>query len=99
MRAARQAQGCIALTDLSPCHGSPEEDKALENALASQWDRPDRSAGILGNLSSKVLVNGTAAETSGFPALRLEKVATFLPKKDLSAVKRRFALLQVTASM
>ncbi|KAK9841243.1 hypothetical protein WJX74_002448 [Apatococcus lobatus] len=49
-----------------PEEWSPEEDKALENALASQWDRPDR----------------------------LDKVATFLPKKDLAAVKRRFALLQ-----
>ena len=49
-------------------------------------------------VASSQLFNEVVRETflaDKISSHRLEKVATFLPKKDLAAVKRRFALLQV----
>ena len=42
MEASSVCSGCLLQLTIELGMNSPEEDKALENALASHWDRPDR---------------------------------------------------------
>ncbi len=71
---------------------SLDEDKIFERILADNWEAKDRSVCMIRAQISKLC---KICSERYFPFFRLEKATAKLPKKDLAAVKKRFAFLEV----
>lgn len=77
---------------------SLDEDKIFERILADNWDAKDRYCTLT------CIIRSCCCDTTSFRmgliesrhnVCRLEKAVAKLPKKDLAAVKKRFAFLEV----